>query len=200
MEGLLIRNKQIAPHTKSDNKISAPKLHNLKLNKIKEVDMLNKHSLRTYENRYINHAPELDECKSRKRRWPEFLKESSLNEVLDLTSVKHANIVDIVKLSGCGMNDHCTYLKDGFKAIVLMEPYHVDLDKFPHDKLVYIKVPGRIAPYCGGILFDDNGNAISGTESYLVTTKINERYLKEIEQKLIEAASKLPPFDYFDEE
>ena len=162
--------------------------------------MPNNHTHNTYENCNINHAPELDECKSRLRRWRQFIIMTELIEITDIGSVKHKSIVDIMKQSGCGMTDHCTYLQCRFKACVLMEPYNVDFTKFPHDKLIYIKLPERIAPYGGGILFDDNGNAVSGTSSYLVTTKINARFLEKIERKLLEAANKMPPFDFFDED
>ena len=145
--------------------------------------------LNSYEERYINHAPELDECIARRRRFNGFKKASGLREEPEQNSVKHQAILKRLNIR----QDHVSFWWDGTTAIVMNEPYNCSLSDFSEIALATIEVPSSIAPYCGG--WSEKPDEAPGTKTFLHTELVNGRKLKEVEQDFADAASTFPDWN-----
>jgi hypothetical protein len=151
----------------------------------------------SYEDRYINHA-DIPETRARARRFKAFMAASGFTENVDVESVKHQQLRTLVKTQTDGHMDHTTFLELGHMAVLLTEPYFGKIEEFACEELYVVEVPESIAPYCG-MWFDELG-VEPGTKSFLITTRLKKRQLDEVLEKLKEAAAKMPPWNYLEED
>ena len=137
---------------------------------------------------------DIDERKARGRRWKAFLAATGFVENLDLASPKHCDLRAVLKQSGAPM-DHTTYLDLGNMAVVMTEPYwKTSVDDYDPERFAVIRVPTRIAPYCGS--WDPTLGAKPLTNTYLIASILKKRQLEAVGLCLEEEANDMPPWNY----
>ena len=135
----------------------------------------------SYEDRYINHAPELLETQARRRR---------LNLFKLLTGFK-----EVRRKPACfkhvprSYRDHTSFWSDGTSDYVLCEPYRPDHPE-KLNGLVVIVLPVEIAPYGGR--WSDDPAAQPGTKSLLFGLSRDEARLSQLDLMLYAEAQWLP--------
>ena len=128
----------------------------------------------SYEDRYINHAPELLETQARRRRLNLFKLLTGLMEVR-----RKPSYFDRVPRSH---RDHTSFWSDGTSDYVLCEPYRPDLPE-KLNGLVVIVLPVEIGPYGGR--WSDDPAAQPGTTSLLFGSDRQKSRFDELRLKLI---------------
>ena len=169
---------------------SDPMNYNFRLNYVPGVDKEFQSNLGTYKQRYVDYDPLSRECKSRHRRFLEFINASGLIEEPRNPSFKHSRISQKLHEG----KDHITYLwfnKVGVIPVLLTEPY--TRKTLNCNGLAIFEVPENIAPYCGGPL-KTQGGFICRTKSFLCVNTVHAKHLKEIGVALTNRAKKLPPW------
>jgi hypothetical protein len=136
----------------------------------------------SYEDRYINHAPDLLETHARKRRLNLFKSLTGFREVRAKPS-----FFDRIPR---GYWDHTSFWSDGSRRYVLCEPYNPELPIGPVGGLAVIILPIEISPYCGGWSADPTSKP--GSKSLLFTSSENVCTLKSIHLMMI-GASRIAP-------
>ena len=135
----------------------------------------------SYEDRYINHAPELLETQARRRR---------LNLFKLLTGFK-----EVRRKPACfkhvprSYRDHTSFWSDGTSDYVLCEPYRPDHPE-KLNGLVVIVLPVEIGPYGGR--WSDDPAAQPGTKSLLFGLSRDEARLSQMDLMLYAEAQWLP--------
>ena len=135
-----------------------------------------------YEDRYINHAPELLETQARRRRLKLFKSLTGLKETR-----KKPNYFDRVPM---GYRDHTSFWSDGTSVYVLCEPYNPRLPVDYVAGLTVVGVPIEVAPYGGG--WSDDPAAQPGTRGLLFGLSHDQSRLSQLEQILHVNAQRLP--------
>ena len=135
----------------------------------------------SYEDRYINHAPELLETQARRRRLNLFKSLTGLKEVRRKPSY-------FERVPRC-LRDHVSFLADDRHVYTLCEPYHLDLPE-KLNGLVVIVLPVEIAPYGGR--WSDDPAAQPGTKSLLFGLSRDEARLSQMDLMLYAEAQWLP--------
>ena len=135
-----------------------------------------------YEDRYINHAPELLETQARRRRLKLFKSLTGFKEVRRKpTCFKHVPR---------GYSDHTSFWSDGRSDYVLCESYKPSLPVDHIPGLSVIGIPNEVATYGGG-WFDDPA-AQPGTQGLLFGLSRDEVQLSQLELMLDAEAQSLP--------
>ena len=143
---------------------------------------------KTYKQRYVDYNPLSRECKSRHRRFLEFINASGLIQELRGPSFKHLRILQKLHRG----KDHISNFwlhKVGGIPVLLTEPYEANTPEY--DGLEIFEVPENIAPYGGGPMKTQRG-FISGTKSFLCVKTVHAKHLEEIGIALTKRAKKLP--------
>ena len=135
----------------------------------------------SYEDRYINHAPELIETQARRRRLNLFKSLTGFKEVRR----KPTFFDHVPRCKG----DHASFWSDGTSDYVLCEPYRPDLPE-KLNGLVVIVLPSEIGPYGGG--WSDDPAAQPGTKSLLFGLSRDEARLSQMDLMLYAEAQWLP--------
>ena len=135
----------------------------------------------SYEDRYINHAPELLETQARRRRLNLFKSLTGFKEVR-----RQASYFDRVPRSH---RDHTSFWSDGTSDYVLCEPYRPDLPE-KLNGLVVIVLPVEIGPYGGRWSADPA--AQPGTQGMLFGLSRDEARLSQLQLMLYAEAFSLP--------
>ena len=143
-----------------------------------------------YSDRYINHAPDLPEAISRKRRLKLFLTATGFDELR-----AKPDFTDRIPRS---LKDHVSYWSDGLREFVLCEPYNHVQPVGAMTGLVYIELPLEIAPYGGG--WSDHADAKPGTRGLLFALAENSSALKDIEIKLMVEGWQAPRWNLVEDE
>lgn len=139
----------------------------------------------SYAERYVLHAPELDECKARFRRLKLFITGSGLVEIQSRPKFYRWMPHDV--------KDHVSFWSDGLNLYVLCEPYRSAQSVDPVPGLKFIVVPENISPYCGCWLED--ADSPSATESLLFAEAKHETALSRIETRLANSAFNAPEWN-----
>ena len=135
----------------------------------------------SYEDRYINHAPELLETQARRRRLNLFKLLTGFKEVRRKPACfKHVPT---------SYRDHTSFWSDGTSDYVLCEPYRPDHPE-KLNGLVVIVLPVEIAPYGGR--WSDDPAAQPGTKSLLFGLSRDEARLSQLDLMLYAEAQWLP--------
>ena len=128
----------------------------------------------SYEDRYINHAPELLETQARRRR---------LNLFKSLTGFKEARRKpSYFERVPRRLRDHVSFFADDRHVYTLCEPYHLDLPE-KLNGLVVIMLPSEVGPYGGG--WSSDSSAEPGTTSLLFGSDRQKSRFDELRLKLI---------------
>jgi len=135
-----------------------------------------------YEDRYINHAPELLETQARRRRLNLFKSLTGLKEVRG----KPACFKHVPR----GYRDHTSFWSDGRSDYVLCEPYNASLPMGHIPGLSVIGIPIEVGPYGGG--WSDDPAAQPGTQGLLFGLSRDEARLSQLELMLHAEAQWLP--------
>ena len=135
----------------------------------------------SYEDRYVNHAPELLETQARRRRLNLFKSLTGFKEVR-----RQASYFDRVPRSH---RNHTSFWSDGMSDYVLCEPYRSDLPE-KLNGLVVIVLPVEIGPYGGR--WSDDPAALPGTTSLLFGLSRDEARLSQLDLMLYAEAQWLP--------
>ena len=136
----------------------------------------------SYEDRYINHAPELLETQARRRRLNLFKSLTGLMEVR-----RKPTYFGRVPRSH---RDHTSFWSDGTSVYVLCEPYNPSLPMDYIPGLTVIGIPIEIAPYGGR--WSDDPAAQPGTQGLLFGLSRDEARLSQLELMLHAEAKWLP--------
>jgi len=128
----------------------------------------------SYEDRYINHAPELLETQARRRRLNLFKLLMGFKEVRR----KPACFKHVPR----SYRDHTSFWSDGTSDYVLCEPYRPDHPE-KLNGLVVIVLPVEIAPYGGR--WSDDPAAQPGTTSLLFGSDRQRSSFDELRLKFI---------------
>ena len=128
----------------------------------------------SYEDRYVNHAPELLETQARRRRLNLFKSLTGFKEVR-----RQASYFERVPRSH---RDHTSFWSDGVSDYVLCEPYRSDLPE-KLNGLVVIVLPVEIGPYGGR--WSDDPAAQPGTTSLLFGSDRQRSSFDELRLKFI---------------
>ena len=136
----------------------------------------------SYEDRYINHAPELAETQARRRRLNLFKSLTGLKEVR-----RKPRYFDHVPRSH---RDHTSFWSDGTSDYVLCEPYNPSLPMGHIPELSVIGIPIEVGPYGGG--WSDDPAAQPGTQGLLFGLSRDEARLSQLELMLYAEAFSLP--------
>jgi len=136
-----------------------------------------------YLERYVYHAPLIEETIARFRRFKAFIQATGFEEDCGYSSSQHDEISELVT-----RRDHTSRWFLGKVPFFMTEPYSPKIQSI--HGLVYFVVPQNIAPYCGGFHTDENCDA--HTKSILYTKAVYSRHLKEVEKRLISAALNMP--------
>ena len=136
----------------------------------------------SYEDRYINHAPELAETQARRRRLNLFKSLTGLKEVR-----RKPRYFDHVPRSH---RDHTSFWSDGTSDYVLCEPYNPSLPMGHIPELSVIGIPIEAAPYGGG--WSDDPAAQPGTQGMLFGLSHDEARLSLLELMLYAEAFSSP--------
>ncbi|MDC1209515.1 hypothetical protein N8011_01205 [Pseudomonadota bacterium] len=150
-----------------------------------------------YEDRYINHA-DIPETRARARRYKAFKEATGFIEILNKESHKHVEICKYVRIKTHGHLNHITFLELGYMTIVLTEPYQGKLKDFNCDELYTVEIPVDIAPYGGKCSASLETNP--GTKSFLITTRLKQRQLDEVLQRLEEQSEKMALWNFIRED
>ena len=136
----------------------------------------------TFLEDYVQHAPELPECRARLRRFKAFLAVTEFVEV----SVWPAFIAAVPP----GFKDHPSSYRDpSGHSYLLCEPYEARRPASPPE-LACITVPAAIAPYGGG--WTTVAGAPPGTIGILFTDVENSAALDRVAARLEIAAGAMP--------
>ena len=142
---------------------------------------------------WINHDPLSDECIARYRRTKAFIDATGLVQEIRQPSFAHTAIFEYLGVEAAHTSQWFLILVSGRKIPFYMtEPYH-----YQHKDMAgfcSVVVPEAIGPYGGGEFFP-NTPYPSPTKSVLFTKSVYRKYLRRIEQMLIEAASQMPPWN-----
>ena len=152
----------------------------------------------TYRKRYVTYCKPFAETRARDRRLKALKSASHLQEVLTNESPKHQNIRQTVQTKTKARLNHTSYWNLGTMAVVLTEPYNINLEDFDCDDLHVIEVPTNIAPYCG--YWDETPGVEPRTKSFLITSILKKRQLEEVLRRLEEAAKNMPPWNQIGED
>ena len=136
----------------------------------------------SYEDCYVNHAPELLETQARLRRLKLFKSSTGFKEVRATP-----NFFGRVPRE---YRDHVSFWFDGDEYYVLSEPYNPTLPIKALDRLVVTILPVEIAPYGGG--WSPSPASKPGTRGLLFCLARNKTRLGELERKLDNEAQHLP--------
>lgn len=136
----------------------------------------------SYEDRYINHAPELLETQARRRRLKLFKSLTGFKEVRR----KPACFKHVPR----GYRDHTSCWSDGTSVYVLCEPYTPPLPVDHKPGLSVIGIPIEVGPYGGG--WSDDPAAQPGTLGLLFCLSRDEAWLSQLELMLHAEAQWLP--------
>ena len=139
----------------------------------------------SYAERYVLHAPHLDECKARFRRLKLFMTASGLAEVYSRPKFFEWMPHDV--------KDHFSFWSDGMNLYILCEPYRSVQPVDPVPGLKFIVVPESIAPYCGRWLEDTDSPP--STTSLLFSEAKHETDLYRIEKGIDNGASNAPEWN-----
>ena len=136
----------------------------------------------SYEDRYINHAPELLETQARRRRLKLFKSLTGFKEVRR----KPACFKHVPR----AYSDHSSFWSDGRSDYVLCEPYNPSLPMGHIPELSVIGIPIEVGPYGGG--WSDDPAAQPGTQGLLFGLSRDEARLSQLELMLHAEAQWLP--------
>ena len=162
-----------------------------------KIKKYNWNGLPNYEDRYINHA-DIRETRARARRLKQFKLASQMQEVPRPGNQKHQMIRSIAYENQIKLLDHVSYWELGTMAVVLFEPYINRYFSYECEGLYQVRLPSSISPYCGR-WFDEIG-VVPWTGSFLATTPPKKRQLDKVLERLKEAAVKMPPWNYIEED
>lgn len=150
----------------------------------------------SYREAHVDYA-NIPETKARGRRLEAFMSASKLKEVLNYESVKHQTICEIAKRGGSGFHlGRCSFWSLGNMAVVMLEPYDLELSDLNCAELYAVEVPLNISPYCGH--WSSKLGEKPWTKTFLITSILKKRQLDEVFQRLQTAAKKLPPWNHFE--
>ena len=139
----------------------------------------------SYAERYVLHAPNLNECKARFRRLKLFMTASGLVEIYSRPK--------FYKWMPHDVKDHVSFWSDGLHLYILCEPYRSAQQVDPVPGLKFIVVPEPISPYCGHWLED--ADSPPATASLLFAEAKHETALSRIEMRLANSAFDAPEWN-----
>lgn len=151
-----------------------------------------------YEDCHINHDPDLDECKARRRRLGDFITITGFIEITNPTKTQQKKIDQIIKRIPRKLLDHVSYwrLPDNKHAVfVLTEPYREDC--LHSTDVVSCKLPTNMSPYCG--FWSDSPGDKPRTVSFLFTSPLKHSLLEKIKEQLVEASESAPEWNYLEQ-